>query len=49
MTDRQREQEARRTPARELVQSLVLIGLTVSSLAAPLGVAFAAVRVFAGR
>jgi hypothetical protein len=49
MTDRQRDQEARHTPARELVQSLVLIGLTVSSLAAPLGVAFAAVRVFAGK
>lgn len=49
MTDRQRDQEARHSPARELVQSLVLIGLTVSSLAAPLGVAFAAVRVFAGK
>jgi hypothetical protein len=49
MTDRQREQDARHSPTRELIQSLVLIGLTVSSLAAPLGVAFAAVRVFAGR
>jgi hypothetical protein len=49
MTERQREQDARHSPARELVQSLVLIGLTVSSLAAPLGVAFAAVRVFASK
>jgi hypothetical protein len=49
MTDRQRDEAARRSPARELVQSLVLIGLTVSSLAAPLGVAFAAVRVFANK
>jgi hypothetical protein len=49
MTDRQRDEAVRRSPARELVQSLVLIGLTVSSLAAPLGVAFAAVRVFANR
>ena len=47
MTDRQRDEAARRSPARELLQSLALIGLTVSSLAAPLGVAFAAVRVFA--
>ena len=47
MTDRQRDEAARRSPARELLQSLLLIGLTVSSLAAPLGVAFAAVRVFA--
>jgi hypothetical protein len=49
MTDRQRDEAARRSPARELVQSLMLLGLTVSSLAAPLGVAFAAVRVFANR
>lgn len=49
MTERQREQDARRSPARELIQSLVLIGVTVSSLAAPLGVAFAAVRVFASK
>lgn len=49
MTDRQRDEAARRSPARELVQSLVLLGLTVSSLAAPLGLAFAAVRVFAHR
>jgi hypothetical protein len=49
MTDRQRDEATRRSPARELVQSLVLLGLTVSSLAAPLGVAFAAVRVFAQR
>jgi len=49
MTERQRDESARRTPARELIQSLVLIGVTVSSLAAPLGVAFAAVRVFASR
>ena len=49
MTDRQRDEAARRSPARELVQSLLLLGLTVSSLAAPLGVAFAAVRVFAKR
>ena len=49
MTKRQRDEAARRSPARELVQSLVLIGLTVSSLAAPLGIAFAAVRVFSGR
>jgi hypothetical protein len=47
MTDRQRDEAARRSPARELVQSLVLFGVTVSSLAAPLGVAFAAVRMFA--
>jgi len=49
MTDRQRDEAGRRTPARELLQSLMLIGLTVSSLAAPIGVAFAAVRVFASR
>jgi len=49
MTERQREEEVRRSPARELLQSLALIGLTVSSLAAPLAIAFAAVRVFAGR
>jgi len=49
MTDRQRDEAARRSPARELAQSLVLLGLTVSSLAAPLGVAFAAVRVFANK
>jgi hypothetical protein len=49
MTQRQREQDARHSPARELLQSILLIGLTVSSLAAPLGVAFAAVRVFAGK
>jgi hypothetical protein len=49
MTDRQRDEAARRSPTRELVQSLVLIGLTVSTLAAPLGMAFAAVRFFASR
>jgi hypothetical protein len=49
MTDRQRDEAARRSPTRELVQSLVLIGLTVSTLAAPLGMAFAAVRIFASR
>jgi hypothetical protein len=49
MTERQRDEDARHSPARELLQSLVLIGVTVSSLAAPLGLAFAAVRVFASR
>ena len=49
MTERQRNEEARTSPARELIQSLVLIGVSVSCLAAPLGVAFAAVRVFASR
>jgi hypothetical protein len=49
MTDRQRDEAARRSPTRELVQSLVLIGLTASTLAAPLGMAFAAVRIFASR
>jgi len=49
MTERERDDDARRSPAHELVQSLVLIGVTVSCLAAPLGVAFAAVRVFASR
>jgi hypothetical protein len=49
MTERQRDEAARRSPTRELAQSLLLIGLTVSSLAAPLGVAFAAVRLFASR
>lgn len=49
MTERQRNEESRHSPARELLQSLVLFGVTVSSLAAPLGVAFAAVRVFASR
>ena len=49
MTERQREQDARYSPARELIQSLVHIGVTVSSHAAPLGVAFAAVRVFASK
>jgi hypothetical protein len=49
MTERQRDEDARHSPARELLQSLVLIGVTVSSVAAPLGVAFAAVRVFASR
>jgi hypothetical protein len=49
MTERQRDEAARRSPARELVQSLVLLGVTVSSLAAPLGVALVAVRVFASR
>jgi hypothetical protein len=49
MTERQRDNDARHSPVRELLQSLVLIGVTVSSLAAPLGIAFAAVRVFASR
>ena len=49
MTERQRDEDARYSPTRELLQSLVLIGVTVSSLAAPLGIAFAAVRVFASR
>jgi hypothetical protein len=49
MTERERDEDARHSPARELLQSLVLIGVTVSSVAAPLGVAFAAVRVFASR
>ena len=49
MTERQRDENARHSPARELLQSLVLIGVTVSSLAAPLGIAFAAVRMFASR
>ena len=49
MTERQRDEAARRSPGRELIQSLVLIGVTVSTLAAPIGVAFAAVRVFASR
>ncbi len=49
MTERQRDEAARRNPMKELMQSLLLIGVSVSSLAAPLGVAFAAVRVFASR
>lgn len=47
MTERQRDDAARRSPARELVQSLILLGVTVSAVAAPLGVAFAAVRLLA--
>ena len=49
MTDRERDEAARRSPAKELIQSLILIGVTVSAVAAPLGVAFAAVRLFASR
>jgi hypothetical protein len=49
MTERQRNEAARRSPARELVQSLLLLGVTASAVAAPLGLAFAAVRLFASR
>jgi hypothetical protein len=49
MTERQRNENARRSPAHELIESLVLIGVSLSFLAAPLGIAFAAVRVFASR
>jgi hypothetical protein len=47
VTDRQREESHRGTPVGELWQSVLLIGLTASALAAPVGLALAAVRLFA--
>ena len=47
MTDRQRDEANRNTPMGELWQSVVLIALTASTLAAPVGLAMAAVRLFA--
>ncbi|HJR18753.1 MAG TPA: hypothetical protein VJ922_03450 [Actinomycetota bacterium] len=47
MTDRQRDEAHRSSPVGELWQSVILIALTVSTLAAPVGLAMAAVRLFA--
>lgn len=47
MTERQWQESQRSSPVGELWQSVILIALTASSLAAPVGVAFAAVRLFA--
>lgn len=47
MTERQREEAHRKGPVSELWQSVVLIALTASTLAAPVGLAMAAVRLFA--
>lgn len=47
MTERQREEAHRKNPVNELWQSVILIALTVSTLAAPVGLAMAAVRLFA--
>lgn len=47
MTERQRAEAQRSSPVGELWQSVLLIALTVSSVAAPVGLAFAAVRLFA--
>jgi hypothetical protein len=50
MTERQREEAAAmRSPVGELWESLVLIAITVSSLGAYMGLAFAAVKLFAKR
>jgi hypothetical protein len=49
MTDRQRDERWRGSPVGELWQSVLLIVLTASTLAAPLGVALAAVRLFASK
>lgn len=47
MTERQRDEANRKNPVNELWQSVMLIALTVSTLAAPVGLAMAAVRLFA--
>lgn len=47
MTERQREELHRSSPVGELWQSVTLIALTASALAAPVGLALAAVRLFA--
>lgn len=49
MTERERAEAGRASPVKELWQSVVLIGLTVSSLGAYVGLAFAAVRLFSSR
>jgi hypothetical protein len=43
------EAERRPTPARELMDSLLLLGLTASSLGVYVGLAFVATRLFAAR
>jgi hypothetical protein len=43
------EAQRRPTPARELWDSLLLLGLTVSSLGVYVGLAFAAARLFSAR
>ena len=47
VNEREREEMGRSTPMGELWQSVVLIGLTASALAAPVGLALAAVRLLA--
>lgn len=47
MTERLRDESYRSSPVGELWQSVVLMALTASSLAAPVGLALAAVRLFA--
>jgi hypothetical protein len=47
VTERQREEAQRNSPMGELKQSVLLIALTASTLAAPVGLAMAAVRLFA--
>jgi hypothetical protein len=48
--ERQRdEMHQMRSPMQELWQSVILIGLMVSSLGAYVGLAFAAVRLFSSR
>jgi hypothetical protein len=47
MTERQRDELQRNSPVGELWQSVLLIALTASTLAAPVGLGFAAVRLFA--
>jgi len=47
VTERQREEAHRSSPVSELWQSVILIALTASTLAAPVGLAMAAVRLFA--
>lgn len=49
MTERERQEALRASPVRELWQSVALIGLTVSSLGAYVGLAFVAVRLFSSR
>lgn len=49
MTDRQWDESRRGSPVGELWQSVVLIALTASSLAAPVGLAMVTVRLFASR
>jgi hypothetical protein len=47
MTERQREELQRSSPVGELWQSVILMALTASALAAPVGLGLAAVRLFA--